>query len=154
MCVFSLGASKKPVIPAKAGIQSVDATGSRFRDGDVTEVFEGALGGIHSEPASTRSAGGSIRFSKVSAFFGIPLRPVVGLDGQTRWGIPMQAEALMRMQSPVLATDLPNKASLEQPQDGPGAASPGGGNLEPMPDPEAPPPDHICNAGTEPRPAP
>ncbi len=97
-------------------------------------------------------------------FFGIPLRPVVGADGQTRWGIPMQAEALMRMQSPVLSDALPQRASLEQPQDGPDAGSPGDGDLQPMPtpgqtlptmpDPEAPPPDHICNAGTENRPAP
>jgi len=97
-------------------------------------------------------------------FFGIPLRPVIGVDGRTRWGISMQAEALMRMQSPVLAEDLPSRASLEQPQDGPGAGSPGGSDLQPMPapgqtlptmpDPEAPPPDHICNAGTENRPLP
>ncbi|MCL5979877.1 MAG: pilus assembly protein TadE [Gammaproteobacteria bacterium] len=97
-------------------------------------------------------------------FFGIPLRPVVGADGQTRWGIPMQAEALMRMQSPVLSDALPQRASLEQPQDGPDAGSPGDGDLQPMPTPgqtlptmpdsEALPPDHICNAGTENRPAP
>ncbi|MHB8249905.1 MAG: TadE/TadG family type IV pilus assembly protein, partial [Acidithiobacillus sp.] len=97
-------------------------------------------------------------------FFGVTLRPVVGVDGQVRWGIPLQAEALMRMQSPVLPDALPQRASLEQPQDGPGAGSPGGGDLEPMPapeqtlptmpDPEAPPPDHICNAGTKNRPAP
>ena len=96
-------------------------------------------------------------------FFGIPLRPIVGLDGQVRWGIPLQAEALMRMQSPVLSDALPQRASLEQPQDGPDAGSPGDGDLQPMPtpgqtlptmpDPEAPPPDHICNARTENRPA-
>nr|RNF57901.1 pilus assembly protein TadE [Acidithiobacillus sulfuriphilus] len=100
----------------------------------------------------------------VPQFFGIPLRPVIGADGQTRWGISMQAEALMRMQSPVLSDALPQRASLEQPQDGPDAGSPGDGDLQPMPtpgqtlptmpDPEAPPPDHICNAGTENRPAP
>ncbi|MHB1203704.1 MAG: TadE/TadG family type IV pilus assembly protein [Acidithiobacillus sp.] len=49
-------------------------------------------------------------------FFGIPLRPVIGVDGRTRWGISMQAEALMRMQSPVLAEDLPSRASVEQGQ--------------------------------------
>ena len=53
-------------------------------------------------------------------FFGIPLRPVIGVDGRTRWGISMQAEALMRMQSPVLAADLPSKAGLGQPQNDPG----------------------------------
>ncbi|MHB8248166.1 MAG: hypothetical protein ACYDCX_04695 [Acidithiobacillus sp.] len=65
-------------------------------------------------------------------FFGIPLRPVVGANGQTRWGISLQAEALLRMQSPVLANALP-------PDD----------DLPATPDPGAPPPDHICNAGTE-----
>ncbi|MHB8247962.1 MAG: hypothetical protein ACYDCX_03605 [Acidithiobacillus sp.] len=83
-------------------------------------------------------------------FFGIPLRPVVGADGQTRWGISMQAEAVMRMQSPVLAADLPAKASLDQEQNGnsgaPGSAEdanppkpapvPDLGDYTPPPDPE------------------
>ncbi|MHB0888496.1 TadE/TadG family type IV pilus assembly protein [Acidithiobacillus sp.] len=339
MGVFSFGRLENPVIPAKAGIQSVDVTGSRFRDGDVMEVFGGALGGIHSEPTASAlrfrhpgrhsEAGasavefaiaapalllallgilqaallyqaraqlevaaqeavraGTLHGARVAAirdglargltplythgrdmtalakgyaaaqiaagqadirilnptreafadfaeqtrdpqgqwvraipvdhlgyrptsagsgsgvnvqdatllqiqvtyvqplivpfidqigrgiyqiqqglgFFGLPVRPVIGADGKTRWGIPMQAEALMRMQSPVLSDALPQRASLEQPQDGPDAGSPGDDDLQPMPtpgqtlptmpDPEAQPPDHICNAGTENRPAP
>ncbi|WP_437558958.1 pesticin C-terminus-like muramidase [Acidithiobacillus sulfuriphilus] len=50
---FFLGRLEKPVIPAKAGIRSIDVTGSRFRDGDVMEVFGGALGGIHSDPTAS-----------------------------------------------------------------------------------------------------
>ena len=73
----------------------------------------------------------------VPRFFGIPLRPVIGADGQTRWGIPMQAEALIRMQSPVLAQDLPAKAGLGQPQNGPGTNDPGG-DLQPIDAPTRP----------------
>ncbi|WP_437558938.1 TadE/TadG family type IV pilus assembly protein [Acidithiobacillus sulfuriphilus] len=101
----------------------------------------------------------------VPQFFGLVLRPVIGVDGRTRWGISMQAEALMRMQSPVLAGPLPTKASLEQGQNHGGGAGGSERELEPiapppnddlptMPDSEAPPPNHICNAGTENRPAP
>ncbi|MHB0889477.1 TadE/TadG family type IV pilus assembly protein [Acidithiobacillus sp.] len=70
-------------------------------------------------------------------FFGLPVRPVIGADGKTRWGISMQAEALMRMQSPVLAQDLPTKAGLGQPQNGPGTNDPGGG-LQPIDTPARP----------------
>ncbi|MHB8249887.1 MAG: TadE/TadG family type IV pilus assembly protein [Acidithiobacillus sp.] len=73
----------------------------------------------------------------VPQFFGIPLRPVIGADGQTRWGISIQAEALMRMQSPVLAQDLPTKAGLGQPQNGPGTNDPGG-DLQPIDTPARP----------------
>ncbi|WP_123106038.1 hypothetical protein [Acidithiobacillus sulfuriphilus] len=96
----------------------------------------------------------------VPQFFGIPLRPVIGVDGQTRWGISMQAEALMRMQSPVLAQDLPSRVSVEQGQDGgSGANGPGAGDWEPIPPPpsdlpsipdsDTPPPEHICNIGQQ-----
>ncbi|MHB1532294.1 hypothetical protein [Acidithiobacillus sp.] len=64
--------------------------------------------------------------------FGVTLRPVVGVDGQARWGISMRAEALMRMQSPVLATDLPTKAGLGQPRNDPG------GDLQPIDTPARP----------------
>lgn len=50
------------------------------------------------------------------SLFGVRLSPMTGVDGKTRWGIPMQAEAVMRMQSPVLAEGLPSKASLGQGQ--------------------------------------
>ena len=50
----------------------------------------------------------------IPSFFGLTLKPIVGLDGQVRWGIPLQAEALMRMQSPVLATNLPSQKDLAQ----------------------------------------
>ncbi|MCL5979316.1 MAG: pilus assembly protein [Gammaproteobacteria bacterium] len=101
--------------------------------------------------------------------FGITLRPVVGVDGQVRWGIPLQTQALMRMQSPVLPQDLPSKATLEQraneapaprlggrdPGTNPGSSD---GNLtpinpsppKPLPDlptepaPGTTTPDHVC----------
>ncbi|AEM46501.1 TadE family protein [Acidithiobacillus ferrivorans SS3] len=50
------------------------------------------------------------------SLFGIRLSPIIEADGKIRWGIPMQAEAVMRMQSPVLAEGLPSKASLGQGQ--------------------------------------
>ena len=315
MCVSSFGRLENPVIPAKAGIQSVDVTGSRFRDGDVMEVFGGALGGIHSDPTASAlrfrypgwhsaEAGastvefaiaapalllallgtfqtallyqahlqlevaaqeavraGALHGASVAAirnglargltplythgrdmtalgtgyaaatlaaqqadirilnptqeafadfaeqtrdpqgqwikaipvdhlgyrqtsagsgsglniqdatllkiqvtyvqplimpfieqigrgiyqiqqslgFFGIPLRPVIGVDGRTRWGISMQAEALMRMQSPVLAEDLPSRASVEQGQKE-NSGAPGSGEDANPPKP-APVPD-------------
>ena len=82
--------------------------------------------------------------------FGIRLSPVVGADGQTRWGIPLQAEAVMRMQSPVLAEGLPSNQSVVQGQAGnsndpwstvnppPPEPTPGPdiGDYTPPPDPE------------------
>ncbi|MHB8249908.1 MAG: TadE/TadG family type IV pilus assembly protein, partial [Acidithiobacillus sp.] len=92
--------------------------------------------------------------------FGVTLRPVVGVDGQVRWGLPLQAEALMRMQSPVLPQGLPSRASLEHGQDGgSGDKGPGAGDWEPIPPPpsdlpnildsDTPPPKHICNIGQQ-----
>ena len=84
------------------------------------------------------------------SLFGVRLSPVTGADGKTRWGIPMQAEAVMRMQSPVLAEGLPSKATVEQGQDKNGnfpestedvdslkpLAAPDIGDYTPPPDPE------------------
>ncbi|WP_437557476.1 hypothetical protein [Acidithiobacillus sulfuriphilus] len=70
----------------------------------------------------------------VPQFFGLPLRPVIGVDGRTRWGISMQVEALMRMQSPVLVAGLTSKAGLGQPQNDPG------GDLQPIDTPARPVP--------------
>ncbi|MHB1644733.1 MAG: TadE/TadG family type IV pilus assembly protein, partial [Acidithiobacillus sp.] len=92
--------------------------------------------------------------------FGVTLRPVVGVDGQVRWGLPLQAEVVMRMQSPVLAQDLPSRAGVEQGQDGgSGDKGPGAGDWEPIPPPpsdlpnipdsDTPPPKHICNIGQQ-----
>ncbi|MFA7496718.1 MAG: TadE/TadG family type IV pilus assembly protein [Acidithiobacillus sp.] len=91
----------------------------------------------------------------IPRFFGVHLSPVIGMDGQTRWGIPLQAEAVMRMQSPVLAEGLPMQVSVEQ-----GAtSSPESPKLEPLPTPPSDlatlpsddiatsSPNHICNAG-------
>jgi len=60
------------------------------------------------------------------SLFGVRLSPVAGADGKTRWGIPMQAEAVMRMQSPVLAEGLPSKTTVEQGQN----TDPGNGEGE------------------------
>ena len=51
---------------------------------------------------------------RLPSLFGIHLAQTVGANGQVRWGIPMQAEAVMRMQSPVLAEGLPVKADPGQ----------------------------------------
>ncbi|MCL5979601.1 MAG: pilus assembly protein TadE, partial [Gammaproteobacteria bacterium] len=48
------------------------------------------------------------------SFFGLTLKPIIGLDGPVRWGIPLQAEALLRMQSPMLAANLPSQKDLAQ----------------------------------------
>ncbi len=80
--------------------------------------------------------------------FGIRLRPVVGADGQTRWGIPLQVEAVMRMQSPVLAEGLPSSRSVAQGQAG-NSNDPGSTGNPPPPEPTpgpdigdyTPPPD-------------
>ncbi len=94
-------------------------------------------------------------------FFGVSLSPMVGADGQTHWGIPMQAEAVMRMQSPVLAEGLPGQNELTQTQNFGSTEGPttmhsdmqplpvasDSDDLATLPDDGASTSDHICNAG-------
>ena len=84
------------------------------------------------------------------SLFGVRLSPLTEVDSKTRWGIPMQVEAVMRMQSPVLEEGLPSKATVEQGQNRNGnfpgpmedvdslkpLAAPDIGDYTPPPDPE------------------
>ncbi len=82
------------------------------------------------------------------SLFSLRLSPVTGTDGKTRWGIPMQVEAVMRMQSPVLTEGLPSKATVEQGQNKNGnfpGSTEDVDSLKPLPAPDigdyTPPPD-------------
>ncbi len=93
------------------------------------------------------------------SIFGLQLSPVTGINGQMGWGIPLQTDTVMRMQSPVLVAGLPSQNQLVQHPEAESVhgSTPPASNMEPLPtspsdlatisDDKAPVSDNICNAG-------